>query len=272
MSVISPRKDLRMLARIRIGTLKIALVWFVTFLMTALAASHTENRGSQPVPTIEEVLDKHEQAVGGHDAWEKIHTLHEIDAVEFLRTGDKAVAETWLAFNRCYLTVERRGAIFKTGFDGETGWSISPQFGFKMLGGEDLSPLRWAAMFPGETRLRELVSRMNLRSEIRVGKHATYVVEVKFTQGFTATMYFDSTTWLLVRKDIAKTNSFGSQVEEIYYDDYRDVPDLKIKCPYRTTEKSPQYTVVNIVKELHFNVPVNESLFKPPSSRLYIQR
>src|SRR5882672_2154785 len=249
-----------------------ASAWLVTFLITAVTVSQTPNRSGQSLPTIEQVLDKHEQAVGGHDAWEKIHTLHEIDTVEFLRSRETTVAEKWFASNRYYLATKRRSAVFKTGFDGETGWSISPQFGFKMLSGEDLSPLRWEAMFPIETRLRELVSRMKLRGKTQVGKHATYAVEVKFSQGFAATMYFDSNTWVIVREDVAQTNSFGSQIEEAYYDDYREVPDLKVKLAFRTTEKSPQYTVVSIVKELHFNVPVDESLFKPPSNTLHIQR
>ena len=86
-------------------------------------------------------------------------------------------------------------------------------------------------------------------------------------------MYFDSKTWLKIREDVTQVDPSGHQsVEEIYFDDFRDIPDLKIKVAFRRTEKSAQHTVVERVKELRFNVPVDESLFKPPSSTLHIQR
>ncbi len=242
--------------------------------MAPVAASPSQKQNSQSLPRIEQILDNHLQAVGGREAWEKVQTLHETDTLEFPKAlGGTAVGELWFARNRCYIAVTLRGASYKSGFDGETGWSIDPRSGLKKLNGEDLAPSQRNSLFPEEIRLRELVSRMSLKRTALVNGHQAYVIEVKFSKRYASTMYFDSKTWLKIREDVTQVDPSGHQsVEEIYFDDFRDIPDLKIKVAFRRTEKSAQHTVVERVKELRFNVPVDESLFKPPSSTLHIQR
>lgn len=248
--------------------------WCLGLFVAAAIPTQVQNQNSHVVlPSVEQILDRHEQAVGGREALEKIRSLHEVDIVHVPRTGDTGISEAWIVPKKSYATFhwKQRAEMFKSGFDGETAWSIAPRVGLKKLSGEDLAHARRLTMFPEEIRLRELVSQIRLKGKARVGGREAYILEIEFDAGYLARMYFDSETWLKVREDVVRTDSPGSPIREIYFDDFREIPDLKIKYAFRRVEKSKN-TAVEHVKELHFNVPVDESLFKVPSSRIYIQR
>lgn len=249
-------------------------VCYTIFLIAEASATQAQNRNSHVVlPSVEQILDRHEQAVGGREALDKIRSLHEVDIVQIPRTGETGVSDVWVVPNKCYIALhmKQRAETFKVGFDGETGWSTTPQVGLKKLSGEDLAHARRLAMFPEEIRLRELVSQIRLKGKARVGKRETYVLEIEFDAGYLARMYFDSETWLKIREDVVQTDSPSSPIQEVYFDDFREIPDMKIKYAFRRVEKA-KYTGVEHVKELHFNVSVDESLFRIPSSHIYIQR
>ncbi len=247
----------------------------IAFLIAGATAIPAQNRNPHVAPlSVEQILDRHEEAVGGREALERIRSLHEVDVIQIPKTGQTEIADLWVVPGKCYSAshVKERRETFKAGYDGETGWSIDPRVGFKELSGQDLANARRVALFPEEIRLRELVSQMHVKGKARVGEHEAYIVEIQFEAGYLSRMYFDSKTWLKVREDVLLTTSPDSPITEIYFDDFREIPDVKIKYAFRRVEKANKHTVVVHVKELHFNVPVEESLFKPPSSTLHIQR
>ena len=85
-------------------------------------------------------------------------------------------------------------------------------------------------------------------------------------------MYFDAKTWLRVRIDGTLHSAEQSEPAEGYFDDYREVGDSGVKYPFRATLKTAHLTLVKRTEKLQLNVPVDPSLFTPPSFKFKIQQ
>src|SRR6266436_908208 len=101
--------------------------WCLGLFVAAAIPTQAQSQNSPAVlPSVEQILDKYEQAIGGRAAWEKIRSLHEVDIVQIPRTGETGISDVWVVPNKCYIALhmKQRAETFKVGFDGETGWSI----------------------------------------------------------------------------------------------------------------------------------------------------
>jgi hypothetical protein len=78
--------------------------------------------------------------------------------------------------------------------------------------------------------------------------------------GQSARLWFDTTTWLLVRIE----SSIGSAVLQLDWADYRDIGGLMV--PFKWREAGTENWVVEC-SEVKRNEPIEDAVFARPASR-----
>jgi len=217
------------------------------------------------LPTLDAVLERYVQALGGRAAQMRLTSRVTKGRVDVPGVSDGGRLEVYAKAPNKSLTVmsiDTMGVI-RQGFDGRVGWEQSDQRGVRGSTGETLSSLARDAEFYGALKLKELYARIKLLGKVKEGFHQTYLVEATPRAGNAEMFYFDAETGLLVRHDVTRPTSKGSERAEVYLNDWREVDGVKI--PFRLTQSMPDVTFVFTVEEVKHNVPVEEAIFNKPS-------
>src|ERR1700731_1325483 len=90
-------------------------------------------------PTVEQILTRYMEAVGGRKAWEKLHSrvsMGTIDVTSMNLSGTVVVHEK--APDKLLTIIILAGSAFREAFDGKTGWSEDPADGLREETGLEL--------------------------------------------------------------------------------------------------------------------------------------
>jgi hypothetical protein len=123
------------------------LVGVAYLLSPAIPAKAAESAGK--LLAAREVIDKYVKAIGGREVLLKHNSQHAKGKFEVLAQGLSGDLEVWaLKPNKLLIRIDIPGfGTMQSGFDGETGWSIDPAMGPKILAGKELDQLRFEADF-----------------------------------------------------------------------------------------------------------------------------
>jgi len=248
----------------------IALILFLTLTMV-LPANRSSARQSEP--TLDQVLEKYVQAVGGKTAFDKLTsrvTLQDVtggDATQTVEIYEKAP-------NKRLIMVSSGGSVQTlNGFDGAIAW-VKNQGVVREMQDIQRDLFKHNAEFNREIRLKELYPQLKFKGNASVEGRAAYLVELPVAQDRVEQMYFDAKTGLLIRRvqqAIAMIRQSDDEIPEMKivdiqndYDDYRDVDGVKL--PFMITRRSPMFSTTVKVKEIKHNVVIDDSKFRKPSS------
>lgn len=219
-----------------------------------------------PAPSVDQILAKFVQAIGGKEAIEKITsrlTTGTLDAGEgrayALEIREKA-PDKFL-----FLVLVEGQAAVKRGFDGSVGWEYGSQQGVSELSGTALGAFKRSSQFYRWLRLKELFGTLEAKGTAEVGDRTAYVIEATPAEGHPEKLYFDTQTFLLLRRDIQADLPDGSSVPlETYYDDYREVDGIKLAFSLRQVR--PDAVLILRYTQVKQNVPLEDSEFAKPTS------
>jgi len=248
--------------------------------VTAMAQGARQKAGTrtrrvkapQSMPTVDQILDKYVQAIGGEAALGKLTTRVAKGTIEDLISGVTGSIEVYAqAPNKLALigrAQTKTGFAFDIshGFDGASGWSLNVAgAGIRELSGKDLDAVKREAEFYSETKLKELYPRMTLKGKMRVGAREAYVIEATPAEGDPEKWYFDARSWLLVRIDRVLERPEGVRIPvAAYLEDYREVDGIKL--PFTRRRFLPGSKVIIKYNEVKHKVPIEEAKFNRPSA------
>ena len=220
-----------------------------------------ENSGS--LPTVDEVLNKYVEAMGGAKAINAVTsrvTKGTVDLVGVSRGGSFESYE--LAPNKT-LTVMQAHPIgtIKLGFNGRSGWAHTVT-GLRTLKGLELASVQRHSDFYGLVRLKNNYPKLALAGKSRIGFRDVYVVDLQPAAGPVERLYLDAQTFLPVRMNTVKTNGNISAPVEVYFDDWREIDGIKF--PFNISESFPKLTFTINIKEIRHNVALDPTVFDPP--------
>lgn len=217
-------------------------------------------------PTVDQILDKYVQALGGKAAYEKLTSRVSKGTFELPAQGLTGTVEIdSKAPNKSLLLVELAGlGRIQQGFDGVVAWANNPQGGVRELSGQELSVAKRASVFQQAIRLRELYPQMTLQGQEKVGQHNTYVIEADPGDGSLRRMYFDAESGLMLRSVVERDAPEGRAAFDLLLDDYREVDGIKI--PFTAHGMTPNAEYVIKLTEVKHNVRVEDAKFAKPSA------
>ena len=221
-------------------------------------------QGAQ-APSVDQILDRYVQAVGGKDAIAKVTSRAMKGTLENSDDGTTSPAEVVAKAPNKYLSVVSLGdsGQAQEGWNGETGWGKDHDSGLHDMNKSDLVAAKRDYDFYRQIRLKELFPKMSLSGKMKVDDRDAYIVEATAADGAVEKLYFDVESGLLVRRDFERVNvDDGILLYEVDYEDYKDVDGLKL--PSTVRRKTPDYALTYRFTEIKQNVAVDDARFNKP--------
>ena len=219
--------------------------------------------------TTEEILAKHEAAMGGLDKWATVKTA--VLKNKFSVQGMDIESKTSILVGKGFRTeVEVMGNKIITAINGETGWMMRPA----MMGGTgepeqmpgDQVKLAASQKNIGSTLINALKdgAKVDLVSKEKLDGADVYLLKVSKASGEESQVYVSASTYFIV-KVTGKLKANGQEVDtEVNFSNYKAVDGLYF--PYTMETASPMggmMTVDTVSIELNPNIDVN--IFAKPT-------
>ncbi|MBI3137960.1 MAG: outer membrane lipoprotein-sorting protein [Sphingobacteriales bacterium] len=215
--------------------------------------------------TVEEIIQKHNAALGGLDSFNKVST-EKITGMTSIQGNDYPLTVQLINGKAMRVDVEVMGqAVVNVCFNG-SGWKINPFAGATDatdVTGNELNEYK-AQTFVA-SNLMDYKSRGHLLE--LVGQEEVEGVKVfnlKLTtkeDGKVSNYYISTSDYLLI-KSVGKREIQGQEVEiSTFYSNYKDFGGLKFACTRSLQADGQVFQEVNYEK-VELNVPVDEAIFK----------
>jgi outer membrane lipoprotein-sorting protein len=218
-------------------------------------------------PSVDQILEKYTQALGGRAACEKVTSRTMQGTVEIPDDNASGTAQVYAAAPERYrltLNIPEYGGVIETVLDGENGWQKNPDSGVHAMSRTDLAIARRDYQFYREIRLKELFPKMEAAPEAKVNGRPVNVIAATPASGPPEKLYFDAETGLLVKRDFERVTLEDGIVQyEVFYRDYRDVDGVKL--PSVIEQHSPDSTTIFKFSEIKNNAAIEDGAFAKPA-------
>ncbi|HWR49557.1 MAG TPA: class I SAM-dependent methyltransferase [Bryobacteraceae bacterium] len=199
-----------------------------------------------PQPSIDQILERHMQALGGQDAIARIRTQVRKGRFEFRAGGRSFPVETFVkAPDKAQFVLTEPGVfVFEQAVNGAKGWTLEPDYR------RDLTPagvaeINYLVNFSVPLDLRRFFPEMKVTGE----EGGAWTVECKPASGDAVVAHFDKSTGLLTR------------IGDNYFEDYRTVDGVRL--PFLIRAVQGRAAQVLTISEVRNNVPIEEARFDP---------
>jgi outer membrane lipoprotein-sorting protein len=231
---------------------------------TANSASATKTDAE--LPSLKEILDRAEKAVGGEEAWKSVNTrlmkgvYQSEDSSAFVameiyqKSPDKTLYKMKLP----------QDIVMRDVCDGKSAWIEDPRGGYHEYSGAALASRVRRSQFSEQANMILIAATGKVLGVEKAGAHNAYVVEYSPQKNETAKLYFDTESGLEIRTEDTFQSSEGPYVVKLDMDDYREVDGMKFPFRMKRTEKG---AVINIrLTQVKNNYPIEDELFAKPVS------
>lgn len=215
-------------------------------------------------PTVDQILARYVQALGGEEAYHKLKTRVMKGVIHVTGSGELGSIEFYgQAPNQGTSTTFFPGDIPVTrGYNGSKGWYVDPDSGPQDANADALADLQQEFDFFREIRLKEIYPGISYKGMETVNGRPAYSTEAARADGSKETFFFDTETGLLIRHDVSSPEG---GVRENFLGDYRAVDG--ILYPFRVQMTDPEFEAVIEYKEIRHNVPLEEAKFEKPAPK-----
>ena len=166
--------------------------------------------------------------------------------------------------NQSFVVMRSPRGEFKVGFDGQKGWTQTPQNRAQYDPEEKQLIERRDSDFYKYLHFSQHFPTAKVVGIEKVKQAKAYVVEA--TPAGTNSperLYFDIQTGLLILRDLSRKGEGGADMlDVVYYDDYRQIGEIKIA--FTTTTVQGGVTIIFKHTEAENNVPVDDAIFNIP--------
>ena len=219
------------------------------------------------MPSVDQILDKYVQALGGKAAIEKVTSNVIKGTFDLPAMGMSGPLEIYAkAPNKNATIINLAGfGVVQFGFNGTIGWSQDPQSGLREMTGTELADTKRDSDFYRDIKLKQLFPKMTLTGKDKVGDRDVYVIEATPADGKPEKMYFDTQTGLLLRLDNDRESPQGAAHVETYFEDYKETGGVKTPFTIRIVRPDISFTIKTA--EVKQNVPIDDAKFNKPATQ-----
>ena len=229
----------------------------------AQMARGTAARPNEALPTVDQVLEKYVQAIGGKAAFEKLNT-RVMKGTHTLPDGTALPVETYQAApNKLVSVMTTKNGEVMNGYNGTTGWTKNPR-GQRELSGAQLEQMRRAADFYADVKPKETFPDLTFSGRQKLGDRDVYVLESKASDAAIEKLYFDTQTGLLLRIQTITQTLLAPLPSQTDFEDYREVDGVKLPFTIRQSFVDYRNDWTRKYTEVKHNVPIEDAKFNPP--------
>lgn len=236
-------------------------VWALALAACALAPSAA---AAQQLPPAEQLVQHYVQAVGGRDALLAPRTTRTRGTFEMPAAGITGELEVISGKpNRVAtrVTIPALGEI-RNGFDGQTGWSVDPMMGARLLTGAELQAAQEQADPMAAVRDPSVFQSMTTVEQTTMGGQACYRVRLVWKSGRESYDCYAVDGGLLVASVNTQESPMGTVSVTTLLSEYRQFGDVRM--PTRLTQEMMGQQQVMTITSVEFDV-VDDAAFTPPA-------
>jgi len=222
-------------------------------------------RGQQ-LPSVEEVVQAYEKAIGGQPAIQKLST-RTVKATLTTSQGQTLQIELVQKApdkTRSIITLPN-GQVREQVFNGAAGW-IKTARGVNEAAGPELAALRINSRFDRDLMPASGLAHTRVIGTDMVDGHECYVLRGQDPDSdFSERLYFDKQSGLLLRRASVQRTLFGPLGDSTEYSDYKEVQGVKVA--FTTRRSTPETVVTRKLDAIEFNQTVDDSKFARPATQ-----
>lgn len=235
-----------------------------------------------PLPAVEQILERHAQAVGGRGATDKVQTRFtklSLLRAKLVNAGTPKAAviargEEWpveiyhKAPNKYLAVITTPNGVIYQGFNGTTGW-IKTASGLREMNSAETARIKRQADLYRDFTLKDQYASLKVTGKEKIGDREAYVVEGASLDNKTEKLFFDLQTGLLARRIVFTPTVMGLEPDQTDFEDYREVDGVKLPFIIRASFLDDNHlgTTRKIVEVKH-NVAVDDAKFDmPPANK-----
>ena len=222
----------------------------------------SQSKTSTEAPTLEQILDKYVEALGGRAALGKVNSRSSKGTFTSINLKTKGPIEIYTkAPNKWLMVLLAQGyGNYRRGFNGTVAWekypgrdSASNLSSFSKRDAEFYLPLKFRETYPNAT----------LKGSEVLNQHETFVLEAP-AAGNPKRWYFDHKSGLLLRTETR--DSSGKTLDSVDYDNYSLVDSIQEPFSIRLIDRDG--TDFNIkLSEVKHNVLIEDLSFEKPEKQ-----
>ena len=213
-------------------------------------------------PTVDQILDKYAEALGGKANLAKIKTRR-IKASRIEPNGTIEPEEIWQKLpNKLLVATTYSGAVVTETFDGTNAWKRANK-DFIPLKADETEQIRRNAELFNFANLKEVYAKLEFASVDRIDGREVYQLRAATKSGGRERLYFDRETGLLSRRTASVPTVLGNFVYQIDYTDYKDFGGVKL--PAATRFAVPNISWTQKILEVKNNAPIDDAQFNLPT-------
>jgi hypothetical protein len=242
------------------------------FLLLALFSSTASAEGQTAALSLDEILERHVQALGGRDKIDAIHSV--IQHLEY-REGSFVIPDAFVARMRPYYKTIGDPKNLKVdvneGYDG-SAWEYysDPGVVIRTVGAAAAAARHGIEIVDSLVDSKVLGTQVELSGKESFEGKPAYKVHVTLADGFEKDLFVDPDSFLIVGdRRSAKIHAFGEPVRsENRIGDYRAAGGVLF--PFAITEieiATGRELNSNVVQSIEVNKPLDPSFFGPPEFR-----
>jgi len=218
-----------------------------------------------PLPTVDQIVDKYQQASGSKEAWDKLTSRVEKGTFEMEQMAADGTQEIYAkAPNKeLFVTDIPSFGVVQRGFNGTAGWSDNPQTGLVDITGDELAAMKREADFNEVYDLRNLYPKMTVKGKDSVNGKDAYLVEAVPAEGAPVTFAFDAASGLLVRAQTVADGPMGKTDVVTTLSDYREVDGVQV--PFAIHSDLGQIAFTIKISDVKHNVSIDDAKFNKPA-------
>jgi outer membrane lipoprotein-sorting protein len=218
--------------------------------------------------TVDEVIEKHIQALGGLD---KLSAIKSVKMTGKFAGGGGFEAPVTLILKRpdmVRMETNFQGNAYVQAFDGTTAWEINPWSGKKepdKMPAERVKEMREMADIDGAlVNYKQKGSTAELIGKDDMEGSEVYKIKLKDKDG-DITYYFLDTQSYLILKDSKKRKVKEKEIEsETYYGNYKEFGGVMMPMALEFKQPGSDQSQKGTMENVEVNVDVDETIFKMP--------
>ncbi|MGA2668016.1 MAG: outer membrane lipoprotein-sorting protein [Ignavibacteria bacterium] len=221
--------------------------------------------------TVDEIINKHVDAIGGMDKLNSIKTV-KLSGTSGFGSMDFPFTMTYKLPSAVLMESTIQGMTMKQGYDGETAWMINPFMGSKdpqKMNEEQMKGLKEEADFAGQlVNYKDKGNKIELEGKEDMEGSDTYKLKVTNKDGDVSYYYLDASTYLILKTSTKRKIKEKEINADEYFGDYKSEDGIllahamEVKADMGEMGHSQKITI----EKFEFNIPVDDSIFKMPEA------
>jgi photosynthetic reaction center cytochrome c subunit len=216
------------------------------------------------LPSADQILERHLQAVGGSEVASRISTRVQTGT---LTVGSEHFPVEVLAEgpSKRVTTVHFPGGDSVTGVNGDQGWLSTPGRAVHDMSPAEADAAKMdAELFFSGSLLRRIFKELRVQQKEAVNGRETYVVLGMRDDKPPVQLYFDAESGLLIRVLHYTETPLGLLPTQIDYGDYRQEAGLRTAFRWTIARPSGRFTIQ--IEQIQENVPIDDGKFVKPAT------